>query len=490
MLFDTFMPELAEAEVLSPFFIPMIGVIIESLMIMFFLIILMYPLNVVYRKAEIGFKETLLASPATASDIFLGEFMGKMPIYSMAVLLFSPILVGLINPLIDLTFVQYLTIFGCVFGLMFLANLIGSIMASWIEHKISQSEKARDLGRALIIILTILMVIVMYSLMFFLQFLMENPELRNWLNLYPSLWYSNIIQYMLEPSLIEGYSLNIWTSSLLAIGIPILVLYLAYKKANSFYSLEGGIEKITSVIKGENVFYRFARRVTGRKWGGLVTTQFKNFLRKKENLARLAYCVGLLGFLAWFMGNDIEDLVELTFMTTLMTTLGGAVFSIMVGHLIFVDSKDLVWVYKRSPRGIKSLVYSYFFMLLVLNIIVSIVFTVMFSIFLEFETYDSIIFFFTIIAYTQISFLQTIGIQCISPAFEIKGKQMQGNAMISMLLLQIPLLVVIFGMIGLDMSGFSPEMLRFLLLGALFAINAGISIPLFYVGMRRLEAME
>ena len=67
---------------------------------------------------------------------------------------------------------------------------------------------------------------------------------------------------------------------------------------------------------------------------------------------------------------------------------------------------------------------------------------------------------------------------------------MQGNAMISMLLLQIPLFVGIFGLISLDWSGFTPEMLRIVLFGVLFGINLGISIPLFYVGMKKLTAME
>jgi hypothetical protein len=490
MLFDLFMPQLAEAEMFSGIFVPMVGTIIESMMIMFFLMLLIYPLNIVYRKSEIGFKETLLASPATASDIFIGEFMGKMAFYCVFVLLFAPIIVGLVNPLINLTFGQYFTIYGCVFGLVFLGNLVGSIIASWIERKISQSEKARDLGKALIMLLMILMVVVMYSMMFFLQFLMENPGLRNWLNLYPSLWFSNIIQYMLEPTLIQGYVLNIWTSSILTIGIPILVLYFAYKKAGAFYSLEGGIEKISTGIEGENIFYKFTRKISGPKWGGLITIQFKGFLRKKENIMRLAYALGLMGFIGWFMGNDIDDFMGMVMMSTIIMAVGGALLSIMVGHLIFIDSKDLVWVYKRSPRGLKGLVYSYFYMLLILNILVSIIFTVMFSIIMTFNSVDAIIFFATLTTYTQLSFLQTIGIQCMSPAFEIKGKQMQGNAIISMVIMQIPLFVVIFGMMGLDISGMPQELIRLLLLTILFGLNAGISIPLFIVGMKKLNTLE
>jgi hypothetical protein len=145
-LFDLFIPTLAIQ--FSSVFKPVVALIIESVMMMLFLILVMYPLNNVYREIEIGFKETLISTPVRAKDIFLGEFLGKSPIYTMAVLIFAPVVVGLINPLIDLTFVQYITIYGSGFGLVYFASLIGTIIASWFEHKISKSEKARDLGKA------------------------------------------------------------------------------------------------------------------------------------------------------------------------------------------------------------------------------------------------------------------------------------------------------------------------------------------------------
>ena len=59
--------------------------------------------------------------------------------------------------------------------------------------------------------------------------------------------------------LLNNYILNIWTTSALAIGIPLLVFYLSYKKASAFYSLEGGTEKGATVIEDESKFYGFFR---------------------------------------------------------------------------------------------------------------------------------------------------------------------------------------------------------------------------------------
>ena len=115
LIFDMFMPTLATQY--SPIFKPVVAILIEMFMMILFLILVMYPLNNVYREMEVGFKESLLATPVKPNDIFLGEFLGKSPLYSMTILILAPIIVGLINPLIDLTVVQYIVIYSVVFGL-------------------------------------------------------------------------------------------------------------------------------------------------------------------------------------------------------------------------------------------------------------------------------------------------------------------------------------------------------------------------------------
>ena len=119
-LFQQFMPALAGMEDLAPFIIPAIAIIIEFAMMVLFIVILMYPLNNIYRKTEIGFKEILLSSPVTAGDIFLGEFMGKLPVLSSVVLVIAPMVIGLLNPIVRLTLVQAIVIYICIFGLLFL----------------------------------------------------------------------------------------------------------------------------------------------------------------------------------------------------------------------------------------------------------------------------------------------------------------------------------------------------------------------------------
>ncbi len=486
-IFDTFMPTLAAQY--STIFKPVVAILIETFMMVFFLILVMYPLNNVYREMEVGFKESLLATPVKPSDIFLGEFLGKAPLYTMMILILAPIIVGLINPLIDLTFVQYIVIYSCVFGVVYFANLVGSIIASWFEHKISKSEKARDLGKALIWIFTIVLIVIMYAVMFFLNELLANPELKNWLAFYPSLWFSNIILYSIDPFLLNTFVLNIWINLLLATIVPLVVLYISYSKAMSFYTLEGGIEKSSiTIIEHESIFYKIVRKTTGRKWAGLVVMQLKRFLRKKANYARIAYVVGLLGFMTWIISSMTDDIFGTLFGTIVLIAIGGGIGSMMLGHLGFVDSKDLIWVYKRSPRGIKGLVYSYLFAMLILNIFIAASITVIFSIFANLYILNAVIFFFEFLIFSQIAMCQAMGIECLSPAYGEKDSNMKSNAMISMLLLQplifIPIMTLIFFDIDIRTLGILiPHAIIFL-------YNIAASIPLLYFGMKKLNKIE
>ena len=487
-LFDLFMPTLADE--FSEVFKPAIALIIESLMMALFLVLIIYPLNNVYKEDEIGSKETLLATPVKANDIFLGEFIGKAPIYSMLILILAPVIVGLINPIINLTLTQHIIIYGTVFGHVYFANLIGSIICSWIEHKISKSEKARDLGKLMIWVMTILMVVIMYAVIFFLNFLLEHPELKNWLAFYPSLWFSNIILYSIDPILLNTFILNIWISVLLAVGVPLLTLYISYKKAESFYTLEGGIEKSRiTIIEHENPFYKLVRKLSGRKWGGLIVMQLKRFFRKKANIARIAYVCGLIGFMSYFMSAMDDDIFGIILSNTMLIAIGGGVGSIIIGHLAFVDSKDIIWVYKRSPRGTKAIVYSYLLMMLIFNFFLAIFVSIMLNIFSNIDPINTVIFFVEFLVFAEISMCQAMGLQCISPAFGERDSSMKGNSMISMLLLQ-PLLFLPIGLLLVINPGGNAELMRLIIQAPLFIYNLGVSLPLLYYGMKKLNKLE
>ena len=489
ILFDVFMPTVALQY--SAIFKPLIALIIESLMMAFFLVILMYPLNNVYRETEINFKESMLATPISSKDIFLGEYLGKMPIYLALILIIGPVLVGLINPLIDLNFTQYMTIYFSLFGLVSFANLIGSVLTSWLEHKISKNEKTRELGKLFIWIFAILLVVIMYAAIFFLNDILNHPELKNWLAFYPSFWYSNIVLYSIDPVLLNGFVLNISLSLLLAIFVPLLIIYLTYQKVESFYSLEGVNESHITVDAHENLFYRLIRILIGSKWGTLTIIQLKRIFRKKSNFARLAYVFGLLGFMSWFMASMAGDEEGFILFSTMITVIGGAILSIMIGHLAFLNSKDVIWVYKRSPRGLKSLIYSYLLAMFIISIFLAVFETIFFGILANINLVDGLLFFITFLLLSQFSMAQAMGLQCLSPAYGEKDPNMRTNTMISMVIMQpimiLPIIILIFIDPGIF---FNPLIMRLIFQAPVFIFIIAISSLLLYFGMRKLKKME
>jgi hypothetical protein len=488
------MPAVAELAQIEQFIIPAIAMIIEYALMIFFIVILMYPLNNIYRKTEIGFKEILLSSPVAAGDIFLGEFMGKIPLLSSAVLAFTPIVVGLLNPIVNLTLVQIAVIYTCVFGMLFLATLIGTIIMSWIEHKIAQSEKARDLAKVLLMLLALGMVILIYSVQFGYQFIMENPELKNYLIWYPALWFSNIILYVFDPVLLDTYILNIWMSVALAVLIPILFLYISYKRADNFYTLEGGVEKFNTLIEKEGAFYKINRRIIGAKWEGLIITQFKEFFRKKENIMKLVYLTGLTcvyGLVFSFSVSQAQqDFISGQLKVLVAVLMGGMLFGLMLGSYIFVGSKGLLWVYKRSPRGIGSMVYSYIFSLLILDILIAVGVTTFFTILFEFDFVNTIVFFIAYLSYGMMVLIEAIGIQSFSPSFEEKGKSMGMNKFKLMNIQMGVFIGFIFLMIWISETFPNPLFGDFLPLILFLSIHLFISVPLFIFGIKSLKKIE
>ncbi|MHA2182534.1 MAG: hypothetical protein ACXAAH_14025 [Promethearchaeota archaeon] len=468
------------------------SLLIEYGMMTFFIFILIYPLNTVYRRTEIGFKEVLLSSPATSGDIFLGEFVGKFPIYTIMLLIATPLIIGLINPIINLNWIQYSIIYLCIFGMLIFAALVGSIISSLLEHKIAKSERARDLGKVIMFLLSIAIIALIYSLQFLFDFLLNNPQLRNWVSFYPSLWFSNIILYFIEPSLISSYFLNIWYSIALVIIIPAFTLYVAYKKADKFFTVEGGIEKASSIIKKENVFYLLVRKFTGHKWEGLIITQLKEFLRKKETIMKIVYVcgiVGVLGVLFTFTMGSIE-LMGQSIIIVLIIIMGGMMYGLLFGSYIFVGSKDLIWTYKRSPRSVRALVLSYVFTMLIFNGMITLGLTIFFTIFFEFD-FITIIFFFTFyLIYNQLVIFQAIGIQCFSPSFEEKGKTMTTNNLILMVLQMVPFQFLFIVLLVVFEPPTSPELAKFYFLNPMLLLTAVIAIPLLFFGIRHLGKIE
>jgi len=432
-LFDIIISNIAQ-EIPSEFVFVFVK-FIEYFFTSFFLIILIYPLYNLYRKAEIGHSEILLASPIKPGDIFLGEFLGKLIFYFLLILGFGPVIISLLNQIRVLNFLQYIIIYSSLFMLLAFSFLIGLIIANLLEHKMTKSAIAKDLGKSFLLLLSIIVIALFYILRFFFDIILSNPKYKIWLMLYPSFWYSNIILFGIDPSLnlLNSFSnyLFVITNISLGIIIPSLLLYISYKKADSFYTLEGHTENEVFISKKEGRYYKFIRKITPQKWRGLIITQFKQFLRKKENLFKMIYILVLISVMGVTIIFSLEnpvlaryDILNRKLLGIIIISwIGGLLFGVLMGLHIFIDSKQLLFQYKSTPRGVKALVYSYIYEIFYLILILDIILTFFFTLLFQLELIYSLIFFITFWLYCFVIQLQAIGVQCFNPLFEERGKQ-------------------------------------------------------------------
>jgi len=432
-LFDIIISNIAQ-EIPSEFVFVFVK-FIEYFFTSFFLIILIYPLYNLYRKAEIGHSEILLASPIKPGDIFLGEFLGKLIFYFLLILGFGPVIISLLNQIRVLNFLQYIIIYSSLFMLLAFSFLIGLIIANLLEHKMTKSAIAKDLGKSFLLLLSIIVIALFYILRFFFDIILSNPKYKIWLMLYPSFWYSNIILFGIDPSLnlLNSFSnyLFVITNISLGIIIPSLLLYISYKKADSFYTLEGHTENEVFISKKEGRYYKFIRKITPQKWRGLIITQFKQFLRKKENLFKMIYILVLISVMGVTIIFSLEnpvlaryDILNRKLLGIIIVSwIGGLLFGVLMGLHIFIDSKQLLFQYKSTPRGVKALVYSYIYEIFYLILILDIILTFFFTLLFQLELIYSLIFFITFWLYCFVIQLQAIGAQCFNPLFKERGKQ-------------------------------------------------------------------
>lgn len=475
---------------------------IEYFLTSFFLIILIYPLYNLYRKAEIGHSEVLLASPIRPGDIFLGEFLGKLIFYFLLILGMGPVIISLLNQIKTLNILQYFMIYSSLFMLLAFSFLIGLIIANLLEHKMTKSKIAKDLGKSFLLLLSFIVIAMFYIMRFLFDLILSNPMYKIWLIYYPSFWYSNIILYAIDPSLNLFNSLSnylfVVANFSLGIIIPSLLLYFSYKNADHFYTLEGRAENEIFISKKERGFYKLIRNITPHRWRGLIITQFKQFFRKKENLFKIIYIWALISVIGVIIIYSLEnpsiaryDILNLKLLIIIIVSwVGGLLYGVLMGLHIFIDSKQLLFQYKSTTRGIKALVFSYIYEIFYLILILDILLTFFFTLLFQLELIYSLIFFITFMLYCFVIQLQAIGVQCFNPLFEEQGKNAYLISYFVIFSQVVSFFIALFILVPFasDTLNSSLGLLYILLIN--LALTSGFSFLLIYIGLSKLQKLE
>lgn len=507
VLFDAIIPEFIKN--FSDMVVPILSTLIEYSFMIMFLTYIMYPIFMLYRKAEIGYKDILIATPATPGDMFVGEFLGQMPFYFLFILGMGPLVNSImlqINP--SLTIIHHFILYGVIFILLIFGLLIGTIIASWIEHKMIRKNKKKELNYSLLLLISFLLILMFYVFHFLFDLIEDNPDLKIWMVFYPSYWYSNILLYLINPILVEPYMINIWISIIVAFTIPITLFYIAYKKAYKFYIIEDYIEGSVTKIKYKTKFYTFLERITPQYYKTLVVIQFKDFFRKKENIPKLLYITGFTAILGLiiYLSLDIPLLeyegfiVVSTFVLRIsyfkyllmmvISWIGGLFFGIFMGIYVLISSKDVVFLYKKSVRGIKALIFSFFFEMFYIIIFLDIILTIFFTILFPLDFFAACTFFLFYLINTFIVLMHAIGIQCIKPLFDERGKNVYFNIYLIILIQVISLFIAVSIIMPNIPFTFDHSLGLIYIMLINIGISLGFAILLLLLGVRKLNRIE
>lgn len=461
VIFDAILPDILLA--LSGVLEFVLQFVIEVSLTTMFVMMILYPIFLLFRKSEIGVKDVILSSPVKSGDIFLGEFVGQLPFHFLIVLAIGPAIVSLlgqVNP--QLTILHYLVIYLVIFLMMNFSLIIGTILANWIELKLSSSKRIKDSSNSVLLLLSFIVIISFYLFHYMFNICYNNPVFKNWMSIFPSFWYSNIVLYLVNPSLIDSYVINIWLSMAFAIGIPMVILYFSYKKAEKFYSIDLQSEKKLLIVKTEGFILKIINKMTLKKYKILVMVQFKNFLRKKENITKLVYSIAFTGVLGLFiflsLDSPITEIREFSLLGIvsipveyfsvlvifIIAWMGGLIFGMMMGISVIFSSKNILYLYKKSIRGIRASIFAFLYQMTFLIFFYDIILTIFFTLLFALNIYIVGFFFCIYFIYCFIVLIQVVGLQCIRPFFDERGKQIYFKIYFIFVLQFISLLISLF----------------------------------------------
>ncbi len=336
------------------FFLSQVAVaMVPILMFMIFFYLIILPITYTLQGMQAGQVEIFLAAPIKPSDVLLGEFLGVMPFYAIAITVIAGFFTAALTPL-GLDIVQMLIIV-MIFVVTFLSAIwIGTVIAALVRTRFAKSARGRDIGRALSLVLALPMIAVMYAIMGggLLEALADpgaSGLVRTILSLLPSSWGAEVItNFAANPGNIGAVGFETLSRFGGLVVFFVAVLWLGTKVASRAYSIEP-TTFIASRAKPDGFFYRTIRYLGGgRSFGALLVSVFKDYGRRLENLSRIAYIVGLIALVNIFFGGGFEDPEAALLMGLFLFSF----LAVLVVGTVTGGGKESLFIYKKAPSGI------------------------------------------------------------------------------------------------------------------------------------------
>ncbi len=482
------------AFIISVAAVPMVQIIL----FMFFFYLVLFPISDTLREARAEKLEIFLAAPVKPSDVLLGEFLGKMPFYAIAVAAITGTFTALLNPL-GLDAVQKVFVIA-VFVIIFLSALwIGTVIAAILRTKLGKAVRGKDVGRALSVVVGLPMIAVMYAIIRGgLMDVLVNPvasgTVRAILSVLPSSWGAEIfVAFASNPGNIGAVIPETLTRFAGLVAFFVASLWLGAKAASRAYSLES-TTFASSKAKPDGFFYKAVRHLGGGGSSGtLLVSIFKDYGRRLENLSWIIYSVGLVALIAIFLSDPFSSPEDPLIILSLMA------IPLLAGFTVGTVSrgKATLFMYKKSPNGLHKFVKARLLQSWLVTVPIVAVVMAISTILVPQITVSSWLANVIMAAFrTMATVLLLFGLALLIPVFAEESRERVFGVMIN-------LQVVIFTTIGLEI-GFSRAGLSFrkifpsldpfiaILCNHLLqtAIISVAGIFLLYLGVRKLSAIE
>ncbi|MDH5532211.1 MAG: hypothetical protein OEX99_01945 [Candidatus Bathyarchaeota archaeon] len=472
---------------LLAFFLSQVALaMVPIIMFIIFFYFIILPITYTLQGMQAGQVEIFLAAPIKPSDVLLGEFLGVMPFYAIAITVMAGFFTAALNPL-GLDMLQ-IAITVIIFVATFLSALwIGTVIAALVRTKFAKSARGRDVGRALSLVLALPMIAVMYAIMGggLLEALADpgtSGMVRAILSLLPSSWGAEVIvNFASNPGNIGAVGFETLTRFGGLVAFFVAVLWLGTKAANRAYSIEP-TTFTASRAKPDGFFYRTVRYLGGGgSFGTLLVSVFKDYGRRLENLSRIAYIVGLIAMVNIFFGGGFDDPEAALLMGLFLFPF----LAVLVVGQVTAGGKESLFIYKKTPFGVGRFVKARLLQGWLVAVPIGVAITVVSMISIPQTTLISLLTytgFMALIVAANVTL--ALGLSLLNPEFsENTRTQMFGLIVNAQVAMFVSLGIFIGSLIVLDLGFLNTVLLQTVVIWLL-------GIVFLYLGKRRFSRIE
>jgi hypothetical protein len=468
------------------FFAKFAVAMVPILMFMIFFYFIILPITYTLQGMQAGQVEIFLAAPIKPSDVLLGEFLGVIPFYAIAITVMAGFFTAVLNPL-GLDMVQ-IAITVIIFVVTFLSALwIGTVIAAIVRTKFAKSARGRDIGKALSLVLALPMIAVMYAIMGggLLEALADpgtSGMVRTILSLLPSSWGAEVIVgFTSNPGNIGAVGFETFTRFGGLVAFFAAVLWLGTKAANRAYSIEP-TTFTASRAKPDGFFYGTVRYLGGGgSFGTLLVSVFKDYSRRLENLSRIAYIVGLIAMVKIFLAGGNEDPESALIMGLFLFPF----LAVLVVGQVTAGGKESLFIYKKTPFGVGRFVKARLLQGWLVAVPIAAAITAVSMIPIPQTTLISLLTytgFMALIVAANVTL--ALGLSLLNPEFSENARaQMVGLMVNAQVAVFVSIGIFIGSMVVLDLGFFNTSLLQIVVIWLL-------GIVFLYLGKRKLSRIE